>query len=171
LPIEIKEKILTFQKTIKDIPIKAKFVEPENLHITLSFLGNIENSKLESLIKEFDLVTKNTEKFDIEIGGLKIIPNENHIRIIGLKAVGGKPLTNFIRSIGTRLNGKFHNKAKITLCRVKNIENKELVKKFIKENCGFVIGKFKVSHASLVKSTLTGSGPKYETIYTSNLTD
>ncbi|MHA1470515.1 MAG: 2'-5' RNA ligase family protein, partial [Candidatus Asgardarchaeia archaeon] len=53
ISIDIEEplvvgKIVSIQESLKELGIDAKFVEPQNLHYTLKFLGNIN----EGLINE-----------------------------------------------------------------------------------------------------------------------
>ena len=57
LCVEIKEpeiitKILQFQEELKSVKAKIKFVEAENLHFTLKFLGNIEPTLVEEIYSE-----------------------------------------------------------------------------------------------------------------------
>ena len=171
IPNYIKEKIQELQKNMIKLPIEAKFVKPDNLHITLSFIGNVNKNKLKLINKELDNITKNVKKFNVRLEGLKIIPNENHIRLIGIEAIDTIEFANLIKSIGNKLNGKYHEKTKLTLCRVKNIINKGGLGDFIEKKRNIKIGEFQVKSVALVKSTLTRNGPIYETIYTSFLHD
>jgi 2'-5' RNA ligase len=168
IPENIREKIKIFQKEVMKLPMKAKFVETENLHITISFLGERKDSEIPSIIRKMNEITEQIKRFEVKIEELKTIPNENYIRVIGIAVKDGN-ITDLIKSVGEAINGNFYLEQKITLCRIKKIFDKEFVKKFIELNKNVKIGGFPVEKVSLVKSTLTKNGPLYETIHDSCL--
>lgn len=170
LPNELRERIMNFQKEIMKLPIKAKYVEVENLHFTITFLGNVKNRDLKILKEKLDASVENVDKFHVKVSGLKIIPNENFIRVIGIniKDESGK-VSNLIKKVAESIGGKYYEKQKLTLCRIKKIYDKEKVRNFIEKNRNIEIGGFQVNSVTLVKSTLTREGPVYETVHESVL--
>jgi len=169
IPDDIHENIQNFQEKIKKLPMKAKFIEPENLHITITFLGSVEEDELKSLIKKIDTITKDVKKFHVKIETLKIIPNEEYMRVIGVNVSNDQNLTDLIKKIGDSIDGKFYTTAKLTLCRVRGVFDKQIIKDFIEKNHNVKLGEFVIESVALVKSTLTRQGPVYETIHTSML--
>lgn len=168
VPDAFREKIKKFQQEMINLPIKAKFVELNNLHLTVSFLGNVNEDKVEYLKNRIDLSVEDTKKFNIKLGGLKIIPNENYIKVFGIQVVS-EEMPELIKKVAKYVGGDYHEATKLTLCRVKNIMDKRKVKEFIEKNRNVEIGDFEVKSVALVKSTLTRSGPIYETIHESLL--
>ncbi|MEM4757742.1 MAG: RNA 2',3'-cyclic phosphodiesterase, partial [Nanopusillaceae archaeon] len=65
LPEEIKNKIVSYYKEIRGV--YGKFVEKENLHITLKFLGELQPNIVEKIKKELENIK--FPKFNIEVGG------------------------------------------------------------------------------------------------------
>jgi len=169
VPDNIRGNIVKFQEKMRQLPLKAKFVEPENLHITITFLGNITGNKLNELIENFDAITENVKKFHVKVETLKIIPNEEFIRVIGINILNGQKLADLIKKIGCKIDGKYYESTKLTLCRVKKIFDKQKIKDFIEKNRNIKMGKFDIEGVSLVKSTLSKGGPVYETLHTSKL--
>lgn len=169
IPDDIRENIKKFQEKIKKLPMRAKFIEPENLHITITFLGSVEEDELKSLIKKIDTITKGVKKFHVKIQTLKIIPNEEYMRVIGVNVSNDQNLADLIKKIGDSIDGKFYTTAKLTLCRVKSVFDKQIIKDFIEKNHNVKLGEFVIESVALVKSTLTRQGPVYETIHTSML--
>ncbi len=165
LPKDIKSNIIKFQNKIKKLPIKAKFVEPENIHITITFIGEIDENKINDLIKKIDSVINNFNKIKIELEGLKLIPSENFIRVIGIDVKDNESLMKLIKNIGSCIESRFYESTKLTLCRVKNIFNKNIVQNFIEKNRDIKIGSFEVEEISLVESILGRQGPTYKTIH------
>jgi 2'-5' RNA ligase len=139
-------------KALKDDFSKAidgKWVEGWNLHLTHKFIG-------EGDIKEFQKPLS--------------IPKEN-IKVKGVGRFGERILflKASLKEINSLINKTFNLKddrdfvGHITLCRIKNIKDKELFEKLIKkwENVEFEVP----YEVYLYKSTLTKKGPIYEKIY------
>ena len=170
VPNELRREVMNFQKEIMKLPIKAKYVEVENLHFTITFLGNVKDEDLKILKEKLDASVENLNKFHVKISGLKIIPNEEFIRVIGIniKDESGE-VSNLIKKVAESIGGKYYEKQKLTLCRVKKIYDKEKVRKFIEKNRNVEIGGFQVNSVALVKSILTREGPIYESIHESML--
>lgn len=170
IPEDVKDKIVDFQKKVMDLPLKAKFVEKENLHLTVVFLGDIEESKVDWIKDVLDKSAKEFKKFDVSLTGLKIIPNINYIKVFGINVDDkeGK-LPKIIKRVGSITGGSYYEESKLTLCRVKNISDKGTVMKFIEDNRDVEIGVVPVDYIALVKSTLTKRGPIYETIHKAEL--
>jgi len=170
LPNELQEKVISFQKEIMKLPIKAKYVEVENLHFTITFLGNVKDENVKILKEKLDISVGNVNKFYVKLSELKVIPTKEFIRVIGINIKDeSREVSNLIKKVAESINGKYYEKQKLTLCRVKKIYDKEKVKKFIEKNRNVEIGGFQVNSVALVKSTLTREGPVYETIHESML--
>ncbi|MFH8080675.1 MAG: RNA 2',3'-cyclic phosphodiesterase [Candidatus Aenigmatarchaeota archaeon] len=166
IPENMKANIIKFQEKISRLPLKAKFVEKENLHLTITFLGEREDiedikSSLEGL--------KGFGTFKVSLSGLKIIPSENYIRVIGVNVKDDGSFSRLIKMTIKLIGGEYYETGKLTLCRVHSINEKQSVLNFLKENKDIDFGSFEVEKISLVKSTLTPKGPIYNTIYEVNL--
>lgn len=71
-------------------------------------------------------------------------------------------LNSELRSLGFKSDKGF--RSHLTLARVKNARDKKKISTFIKANRDTMIMKFPVKNIELMKSTLTPTGPIYETI-------
>jgi len=159
IPEEVKEEILRIQKEIPEF--SGKKTEPENMHLTLKFLGDIsehEVEKVKSKLKEIKL-----EKFESEIVNLGVF-NQNFIKIIWVHLDNCNKLQE---EIDTKLEKLFKKEKRfmshLTIARVKKVKDK---KKFLQELDKIKIKniKFSVSGFFLKKSILTKEKPIYETI-------
>jgi len=164
LAIELSEEIVEGLEDLKrNFRIEGiKLVERENLHITVKFLGEIEEDTVED-IKGMDL---SLEPVESRIGGLGVFPNENYIRVIWVGASNLEPL---FEEVDRRLEElKFKREREyiphITIGRVKFLKNKRLLKERIKRYRDVDIGTLYVESIVLMKSTLTRSGPIYEVL-------
>ena len=164
IPKNVKEEIIRIQKEIGNELIKAKWLKENHIHLTLKFLGEVEENKLDK-IKEL-LRNIRFEQFKIYSSNIGFFPNENYIRVlwIGLKS---DKIIELQKKIDNELLKLFPKEKKfephITLARIKYIKDKDKFKELIK-NIKVEKIEFKVDNFKLIKSTLTKQGPIYEVI-------
>ncbi len=58
LPQGIKDSLSRLQEELKASGADVKWVEPNNIHLTLKFLGEIDDNKLDNIIKIIDDTAK-----------------------------------------------------------------------------------------------------------------
>jgi 2'-5' RNA ligase len=158
----MKRDIIKFQEKMSKLGMDAKFVEKENLHLTITFLGEVEDV---SRIKNSLVNIKGFGQFPVRLTGLKIIPSSSYIRVIGINVKDQGRFSMLIKTVGSMIGGDYHDEAKMTLCRVKSIRDRQKVLSFIEENKNVDFGEFIVKKVSLVRSDLRPSGPTYTTIF------
>jgi len=148
-----------------------KFVEPENLHLTLQFIGEVNEDELERIKEALGKI--NFSKFNASLGKIGFFPDESYIRVLWASLEPSQVIKDLhakihdsIKSI-VNLDNRFESH--ITLARIKSIKDREKFLDKIKsiniEKIGFEAGKF-----ALKKSTLTEKGAFYEEISEFNLT-
>jgi len=166
LPEHLKENIAKIQQSIRSLPIDCKLVERENLHICLSFLGEVEDEKLVALYKNLGGVCSKHRPLSVKISGIKLIPSEKHVRVIALDCYSKE-----LESLGKDIENGIGGDAKpphVTLCRVRNIRDKNQTIEKIK-GIKADVGEFGVSSIQLIKSHLEITGPIYAVLYESKL--
>ena len=164
LAIELSDEIVEGLEDLKrNFKIDGiKLVEKENLHITVKFLGEIEEKTVED-IKGMDL---SLEPVESRIRGLGVFPNENYIRVIWVGASNLVPLFEEVDKRLQDLNFKREREyvPHITIGRVKFLKDRKLLKERIEKYRDIDLGTLYVDNIVLMKSTLTGSGPIYEVL-------
>ena len=164
---DLKPKINDLINEFQEIDAKVKYVELENLHLTLKFFGDIDDEGLNLLIEAIENVVSKFNPFKINIKSCGAFPNKKHIRVIKLgieddtilKDLHKKLDKEFVQ-LGFDKDKKFSTH--LTIGRVKSAKNKDLIKECIEEFEDIEIGEMEVNQISLKKSTLTSSGPIYE---------
>lgn len=157
---EIKDYLYKLQKNIGSGYAKIKWVEKKNLHLTLKFLGEVSDDKLEDLKNK--LVNIKFSKFEAKLGKFGVYPNESRINVVWAGLEPENKIIELQKKIDSEtLNfGDMKLGAHITLGRVKSIKNKEKFKDKIfnikLENLRFSVGEF-----VLFKSVLSKDGPSY----------
>jgi 2'-5' RNA ligase len=166
LPEYLKDDIVKIQQAIKSLPIDCKMVERRNMHICLSFLGEVEDGNIGVLKENLDKLCSKHSSMDAHISGIKFIPNEKYVRVIVMDCSSQE-----LNSLGENIQKEIGGDAKpphITLCRVKNIADKHQTIKKIKE-LESDVGRFRISSIQIIKSQLQESGPVYSILHETKL--
>lgn len=176
---EIKENLSMLQSGLKSLDARITWVDPKILHITLEFLGDVEEGKINLVSATIEKACQQVKPFELKLEGLKLIPNIHHPRVIAV-SIGDdldayRKLGILIRSAIQPL-GLFSAKQKaphVTLGRVKGKFPPRAKKRFLqitKESHFNDYKSIKVREVILTKSTLTQVGPIYTPIAEISLT-
>lgn len=166
-PENVIAKAGALQAELAKLPMRCKMVEGENIHICLSFLGDLDEKGAEFVKTGLDKVAAGFEKFDVVVDGAKPIPKPSYIRVIvlGVNDEGGK-IESLRKAIVAQVGGD-SKPPHVTLCRVRHIEDKAQILKKIEElSCDEA---FPVESIQLIKSELRKSGPVYTVVHESKL--
>ena len=166
MPESIRRKAAELQKRIGDEHARIKWVEIENIHLTLKFLGEVDDSKV-SIITDSLKKIKFTP-FLFYVSGFGAFPSESYARVLW---VGLKPaekiselherIDDAMKDAGFAKDGRFN--PHVTLGRVNYVSGKQDFIRRLAELKGFEIREnFKFDRFKLKRSTLTGDGPVYE---------
>lgn len=171
LPDEIKDSI---EKVIGEMKRKltpVKWVDKKNLHLTLKFLGWVEDEKVESLTGSIEDACGDFGPIKISLAGLGVFPVGKRPRVIWVGiGQGGDRVKDLADVLEERLSGKGIREEErdfsshLTIGRIKDEIDIEALAGFIKKNEKADLGGFTAKHVSLMKSTLKRNGPVYEEI-------
>jgi len=159
------KEILRLQEEIGKIKFKGKLTEPENIHLTLKFLGEIEESKLKDIKEKLREIK--FDEFETHIDETGVFSFKGSPRIAWIK-IGGRGIFELQKKIDDLLGGINVQKedrfmGHLTLARIKYVADKS---KFIEHinNLGVKKIRFKVKEFKLMKSELRPLGPVYSEI-------
>lgn len=164
---DLKAKIYRIIKEFKKIDANIKYVDLENLHLTLKFFGDIDTEGINLLSSKISEVVGNFDNFNVKIKGCGAFPNTNRIKVIWLgleddeivKRLHDELDKEFVK-LGFDKDKKFSSH--LTIGRMKSAKGKAKVKSTIEEFDEVEIGEMSVDKIILKKSTLTPQGPIYE---------
>lgn len=142
-----------------------KLVEPKHVHITMKFLGDIPEDKVEHIASALSQV--NCKPFEAMVKGVGVFPKPAYIRVIWLGAEGNfealhSEVERVLAPFGFEKDDRFSPHA--TLARVKMLKEKAALLEKIKKLENVDLGAMNVESLTLKKSTLTPQGPIYETL-------
>jgi len=82
LPEDIKKAITTVSRTGKELPLDLRWIKQNNIHLTVVFMGNITEEKIQSLGESVQKVCTKTDPFDVSPGGLGFFGNRRHPQVL-----------------------------------------------------------------------------------------
>ena len=168
LAVEISDKaikeITNLQEALtKKLKFIGKTIEPENLHVTLKFFGEITQKEID----EIDEILKKVEFPEIKakLGKVGAFTYNNQPRIIWVKIEGN--LTKIQKIIDKQLEPLFKLEERfmshLTIARVKYVKDTKYALEYIK-NLKLPKTEFEIKSIKLLSSKLTPIGPVYTTL-------
>jgi len=170
---DIREALKKIQSDLRKTGADVKWVKPENIHLTLKFLGDTPVEKLPEIIKILQSAAHNTPSFPCSLTHLNAFPKPEHPQIVWIGIEQGKDevtrlaqtLEDHLKRLGFPKEKKGFD-AHVTLGRVRSGLNRFTLSKEIKQ---YRLGQElqqNVDYLIFYKSTLTSQGPIHEVIET-----
>ncbi len=147
---------------------RVVWVAPENLHLTLKFLGAVDQVLLEPIAHGLREALSGASAFDIQVVGLGVFPAATRPRVVWAGVTAGRPhLTELAARVQTAVapfgfapeNRPFSGH--LTLGRVREPRRDDRLSSLIDDSAGRVFGTVRVVAVSLMKSVLAPSGARY----------
>jgi len=161
----------SLQAELRRIGIDTRFARPEQMHLTLAFLGEISEEAARQKVEELEKI--DFEKFDVELGGIGFFPNEKFVRVVWVGCESGGKLEELRQKVwnavaaGTAAEKEKNFSAHATLARLKSRKNVDKLLKWAEEKnaAGETLGRFTVSSVEFKQSILGGpAGAEHKTI-------
>jgi RNA 2',3'-cyclic 3'-phosphodiesterase len=178
LPKEIKEHLSKIQGKLKASGADVKWVEPANIHLTLKFLGEIDEEVKAKVITALSGIASDRNSFIASISSIGAFPKAQSPRVIwaGLNLGDeqvkeiAKQIDSDLEKIGLAKEDREFS-SHITLGRTKSSKNRIELVKLLEGLSETQLGPFEfhVSKITFFKSTLTPKGPIYEALHESCL--
>jgi RNA 2',3'-cyclic 3'-phosphodiesterase len=168
LPETIRNKIDEIQGELKSSRADVRWVSPEKIHLTLKFFGNIEEARVESIIKAIENPVRNTPAFTVKVRRIGAFPHWKNPRVIWVGLIDEKGiLSPFHKELETELKGiEFEPETRgfrphLTLGRVHSSRGIEGLIRKVERYQEEDFGDFSVERVVLFKSDLRPEGPIY----------
>jgi 2'-5' RNA ligase len=171
LPEEIREflsELTSFKSPVEGV----NFVQKENFHITLKFLGEVKESLIPEITNKLNKIASEFSDFTLNITHPGVFPDKSKPRVIWI----GTENTDIMKTMAKKIDEELSQfgfqreerdfKSHITLARVKNPKNgkyvfEKVLKKFSEKSLEF---SFQIKEFVLMKSTLTPKGSVYDVL-------
>ena len=172
IPGPILRKIGEVQGGLKSSHADVRWTNPEAIHLTLKFFGNIEESRIDPIFKSIEEPIRSTPPFSLKVRGVGAFPHLKNPRVIWIGLVNEREaLTSLQKQIETDLekigfqpeDRPFH--PHLTLGRMKSSRGKEELAGRMERYRDEEFGDFEVEKVVLFKSDLKPSGPIYTPLW------
>lgn len=169
VPEDIQKKLAGIQEKLKVSAAHVAWASPENIHLTLQFLGNIQEHQIpdiETCLRESARLVK---PFQLQVGYAGAFPNIRFPRVVwvGITDDEAGSLKALQEDLNTRLatlgfdkeDGRFN--PHLTLGRVRSQKNRSNLLRAIESIVNIWVGEISVNSLYLIRSTLKPTGAEY----------
>jgi len=78
----VRQKIGELQEELKRDREKISWPKPENIHLTLKFLGDTDEAKVDDIADRIIRIAKDYQSFTVSVSGLGVFPNYRRPRVL-----------------------------------------------------------------------------------------
>jgi len=177
LPARVRDDLSKIQDALKAALPKVSWVKPQNLHLTLKFLGDISPHQLEEIKRIINELSLEFALFKIKLDDLGVFPGLHQARIIWTGISQDILIKQLAGSLETKLAGIGIAKEKrdftshITIARVKNpLDPADLERELKKAKNDLVYANlgFNAEGITLFESVLGAGGAVYTVLEKAN---
>ena len=172
VPSEIKAGLSTAQNELRRLlpPGAASWTRAENMHLTLRFLGDVDDQRVETLIANVTAAMSGFGALPVAAERLGVFPDLRYPRVVWAWVHDeADRLAELQRRVATATN-EFtceHAEEKftghITLARIKQIKRPqaEVISSFLRSAANRQFGVWTMDHLELIRSELSPKGSRY----------
>jgi 2'-5' RNA ligase len=166
VPEDVKDSLEDFKKRVVSLGADCKLVERENTHVTISFLGDVEEGSLEEIFKKMDAITSRHGPFQADVGRLKFIPSLKYARVLAFD-VSDK--NGNVKRLSAEVMDSIGGDVKPPHLTVGRLRKYGDVGSLAKLDGAVLEKSFVVSSLCLFQSKLSNKGPKYILLHESKM--
>jgi 2'-5' RNA ligase len=165
---DIRRRALEVIRQLQPVAGDVKWVEPDNMHWTLQFLGDVKDIELPSVCDAVSAAVAELEPFDLEVLGAGAFPTADRPRTLWLGAGEGAEemialhaaIDRSLANLGFRGEQRRYT-PHVTLGRAgRDTPSSELATE-LAALADFPAGTMLVDEVAVIASTLTRGGPEY----------
>lgn len=164
----IRDRIITLQETLAKTGAEIKWVEPENLHITLLFLGEVDARQVIDVCRMVQECATRQPPFSMSVETVGCFPNERRPRIVWVGVGEGTQelcslhdaMEGPLQELGYRREERRYT-PHITLGRVKSDHPTDDLTASLAKRASWQAGAVSVEEILVMSSQLTPQGPQY----------
>lgn len=164
----IRDRTVALQKKLARKEQGVKWVEPGNLHATLSFLGEVDDREVPGVCRIVSDQTSAQAAFPMTVEAVGAFPNARTPRILWVGvSQGSEELSRLYRELELSFAGLGYRRENrrysphVTLGRVRADQSTEALAAALAGQVGWKGGDTRVQELLIMGSELTSSGPRY----------
>lgn len=175
VPVPAEPALTALLDEIGRLRADVKPVQSDQLHFTLSFLGQTSEDAIVPLTMALQHAARGVAPFDVDLHGVGAFPSARRPRVVWVGVRDPKPIVELALRTREALARAGHPgddkdfRAHLTLARVRSERNLEELVHFLRAHGDDALPTIRVAEARLYKSILGPAGPAYETLATAQL--
>ncbi len=175
IPEQLRIALASTIGALEKLHLEARLARPESIHLTLKFLGDIEESGIGAIETVLRGVLEGRSPFSIRVGGLGAFPYLANARVVWVGVDGGKALQELRQDVETGLSKLGFSPEKrafqphLTLARVKSRHNIAALIHYVESAQSVDLGEFTAGQLHLYRSVLRPDGAQYSKLVSLDL--
>jgi len=169
LPAAIQAELRKRQSEFRSLAPEAHWTRPEGIHVTLKFLGEIDEGSVEKVVAALTAIGSFAE-FEIDVRGFGFFPDARRPRVFwaGIQATGGlavlaEHVEETMEPLGFAPEGRAFT-PHLTLARFKIPRPQPGLAAAVEKQGHVSLGRFQVSQFFLFESKLSPKGAEYRRV-------
>ena len=174
LPDDVRQQLADAAERLRRHATDVAWVAPGNLHVTLKFLGQVDEARVPALTDALRAALADRPTFDVAVRGLGAFPSPTRPRVLwaGLEDTTGgmRTLAERVDACCGRLGFAAETRAfaaHVTLGRVREARRQPALADALSRPADF--GRLRVDRVSLMRSELSPRGARYSELFAAPL--
>jgi 2'-5' RNA ligase len=169
----IRDRLISLQESLAEAGPDVKWVEPDNLHLTLLFLGEVDDRELPAVCRAVQEAVAERPAFEVSVEGAGCFPNPRRPRILWLGIGKGvqevvavhDALEEPLLDLGCYRREERKYTPHVTLGRLKGEgRSTDALSRALAKVQGYQAGEATVREIQVIASQLTPAGPNYSVL-------
>jgi len=164
----VRGRVRAVQDDLKPAPGKIRWVAPQNIHVTLCFLGDVGDDVLAEVCKAARQVASGHRPFDFDVRGVLCVPPAGRLRMLWIGVDdSGEAMTRLQGDLADALGDLGMPKEErrfrphLTLARVKFTKDTGGIRSAAAEKAETNFGTVRAAQVTVYSSRLGPEGPTY----------
>jgi len=168
LPAEVRARLEQYGKELKSLGLYGSFPKSDSFHLTLKFLGNIPEQKVDAIGGALEQAVTGLAPFQLEVRGLGVFPNPSSARVVWI-GFGHSEALSALQARVERVLEELEFppedrpfRPHLTLARLKSKDNLRALQEYLREaGPSATAGTVPVDEVVLFRSDLRPDGARY----------
>jgi 2'-5' RNA ligase len=166
----LRKKIASVMRDLMTGKWDVKWIPPENLHITLKFLGEASEDSVRILKDNLSAIAKEHLPFEVKLRGVGVFPDRKRPRVVWIDIIDSRELTILQEEVEySAISIGFNKETRkfsphLTIGRIRSLMVVEAFMKAIEPLKDEDFGNIAVNKISLMKSDLKPTGAQYSIV-------
>lgn len=176
VPVPVQNELAQSAEALKAAlsPATVSWVNPRNLHLTLSFLGDVEQSRVNELGAQLQAACADVIRFNLVCQGLGCFPNLNRPRVLWAGVASGRgdllQLQNQVSAACLPFakgveKDRFHGHITLGRFRPSGSPSRRTLSPEIDRNRDIIFGRWEATEVQVVCSDLSQGVPRYSILH------